>query len=263
MSTEVVISHFLSRQNRQWLAQMAPAEHPSKFNMALESAAKQYRYDMLGSDPIGGVSFQLDALNAEFIRNMKQEQPDLPTYYAVGDTGSARHPVDNRAANDILNSWQTASRRPAEMRDDQHGETGDRGAGRLQTAAPATIEYYDQSAIGQNWATEDFYARQIRHPFNANSRGYVGDDNPETNARLIAMRDRLPPGVKADYSEHGQITAPRVAPAEVRLHRRNIERDVRESIHGVERDCMIQRHDMTDLWRQVDHNQRYMNQLLR
>lgn len=252
-TTYAAIQLFLSPQNREQL-RAALQLHSASLTGAMESAARQYERDMMGSDPIGDKYFQLDALNAEFLARWGGGE-SASYQFNQSEYGTTTRQYRGESANTLLEQWQKGDRRPSSLREDQHGERGDTSAGRLSRGrvADVAIEYSDHSTEGVNWAVEDFQRRIVGHGLNSENRGYVGDGTAATDERLVAMRDRLPPGHQIDWRGGTQDAVSR---AEVRLHRRRVD-PTAESVSGTERDCISYRLGMDDLREKVAHHRAY------
>jgi len=229
------------------------------------------------SDPMPGVTVtsQVESFNKQFVFYMieyvsdhvlkKIEKPQ----YTVSDGeptsrfGPGHH---SKSANDILRTWDMHPSRGVQGRDDSHGDLAGRnsywGPGNYsdQSSQPTPncnypgnvqtgITFCDQSDMNTSNHLEQFhgtfYMQNLNKtaPNDAHFNNVIGNSDPANDRRLLNRNI-----FKAN--ERGDVNG--IKAYEQRIHRRNFDRDIKETLPGREREGLIHGYDMTSLYERND-----------
>lgn len=214
------------------------------------------------SDPIPGTTIedQVESFNCQFIidrigyiRNHVLSQ-DEPRYTVTDGMPTSRFGAKhhNSNADRQLQTWAMNPGRGVQGREDSHGENSSnpywgRGDGHVISG----IEFCDQSELNTSNHVSQLLGTSYMLALNNDSQPHTndafGNATPHSDARL--MQRRIFRSNEAGV-ENG---IPRY---ESRLYKRNLDRDVKESLQGKERDCMIHGYDVESLRCRVDNKQK-------
>lgn len=262
-----ILSEFSSAENREHLktSLINFFNNPKVFRYVNSSAdgmidnfAAKMEIELMLSDPVGKKSVyeQVEQLNRIFlagaISELKVEcYEDAAPKYGISDgVATSRHSVNHfkKSSDDILDTWR-ANRKSAPMhiRDDNQGDEG-QGMnnlyynGGLQTG----VVFCDQSDLNTSQHVDRLlgtkYVKSLNGPILYN--GYLGDGSVEGDTRLLQRR--------VFRNGYGGKTENGLNSYEIRLQRRNLDRDLKESLPAYEKDFIIQKHDMGSLNKRVD-----------
>jgi hypothetical protein len=262
-----IIAEFTSGENREFIktSLVNYFNNPKVFKYVNDNVDDMINHftekterDMMLSDPIGKKSIyeQVVMLNRIFlssaVNGIKTEcyEEAVPKFGVSDGVATSRHSVDHfqKSSDDILDTWR-ANRKSAPMhiRDDNHGDEG-QGMnnlyynGGLQTG----VIFCDQSDLNTSQHVDRLlntqYVKGLNGPVLYN--GYLGDGSAETDAKLLQRR--------VFRNGHGTKTENGLNTYELRLQRRNLDRDLKESLAAYEKDFILQKHDMESLHNRVD-----------
>jgi hypothetical protein len=237
------------------------------------------------SDPMPGVTInaQVASFNREFINStigyiIDHVVAPPPSQFVVTDGmptsrfGPKHH---NQSADRMLQTWAMNPARGVQGRDDTQGSNsanafwgdGGRGGGNASSGASngafnpnmATgITFCDQSDLNTSNHVEQllgtFYMQKLNKDSSPHTNDAFGNSTPASDARLLSRRT---------FRNNEQGVENGIENYKTRIHRRNVDRDVSESLQGTEREGMIHGHDMSSLYRRVDHKREVKAQLSR
>lgn len=217
--------------------------------------------DLSMSDPIPGVTIddQVECFNCQFMMdriNYIREHvlaPE-PTKYTVTDGmptsrfGAKHHAA---SADRQLQTWAMNPGRGVQGREDSHGDNSantywGRGDGHMATG----VDFCDQSELNTSNHVTQLLGTSYMLALNKDSQPHTndafGNATPASDSRLLQRRTfrSNEAGVENGIPRYEQ-----------RLYKRNLDRDVKESLQGQERDCMVHGHDMESLLCRVEHKQ--------
>ena len=268
-STRDIITEFNSPDNREYLATALVKKFndpnvfnylQNNFNDLVTHFIATIKEELYMSDPLPGVNIKdiVHGFNAQFIQDrsafisvhiLKNVRSDI---YSVRDGDpTSRKDVKHyqQDANKILGQWKNDSGRGVQMRSDTAADFGT-GETMPTQGMQTGVTFCDQSDIGTSLLYETlmngtYFNKLNKFPL---YNGAIGDgsyDNGESDARLLSRRSfrSNEAGVENGIPRYEQ-----------RLYVRNLDRDVRESMPGTERDCIIQKHDMKSLYCRTDKN---------
>lgn len=247
--------------------------------------AAAYEHDMSVSEPFmvrnascnepgAAISIyeQVNALNSQFltdraafIKTHLLNDTEVPTAYIVRDSDipTSRNNLKHyqSSPDNILKSWYNNASHAMTARDDTHNDHSVTGPSPyyaasahddpLHSAGMRTgIVFCDQSEIGQIEGSELIYGDKMFNVLNdtARTRLYDGAFGQGVGDERLMQR-RVFRSNEAGV-ENG------IPHYEQRLYRRQVDRDVRESLSGVERGCAIYKHDMSSLFKRVDRQRK-------
>jgi hypothetical protein len=212
------------------------------------------------SDPIPGITVadQVHCYNCQFMN----DRIGYIRVHVVGDETRARYTVNDGAptsrfgqkhhaasANRMLETWNMNPARGVQMREDSHGSGANTftGSGNVMTG----VEFCDQSDINTSNHVDQLMSTSYMLALNNDSRNGLaytnsafGNATQESDERLMSRRTfrSNESGVENGIPNYRK-----------RIHGRNLDRDIRETLQGVERDCMVHGHDMESMLARVDH----------
>lgn len=260
-----ILAEFNSQENREHLYEsiMSYFNNDATVKRLLGQSFEDFmfnysdtiRSELSLSDPLPGTTI-LDQVNCfnnqflddriEFIKTHVGEE--TAAMYMVGDgMATTRHGAKHyqAKADNILDSWRGNSGRGVQSREDPGADVYPNnpyaGDG-LKTG----VMFCDQSSLGMQRHQDMFFSGI--HALNKTDRPHentpFGVSTPEADARLLS---------RSIFRKNEAGVENGIARYESRLYNRHLERDIDEGLRGRERDCMVMAHDMTSLYRRVDH----------
>ena len=244
--TAQVIREFQSESNKLYLRRHV---HEC-LNNKMCHFIKRYETEMMNSDLIIGIPIDeyVEILNTEFlssnVTNIDTDNSNI--VYTVHDgcpKGIDGGPAttrnqSNMSADDMLKSFRRdGSTHGLTVREDNDSSES---AYYYGGGVASGITINDQTNIN-NYVSP--YDNIDSHPLNGKRSTPFGVSTPESNARLLSRRTFR-------SNEHGIENG--IPVYEQRLYRRNIERDISETLVGREREGRIYKHDMQSLYDRVD-----------
>lgn len=232
------------------------------FDRVLSEFARDAERSHRSSDLMPGITVrdQLHLSNEQFIRYflaLAGGPGEGAELYVVNDGLAASRRGDTSrlspgggrtvpSANDVLQSWNRQAGRGVQIREDPQSVNGNpyyhpAAGGR------AEVVFCDQSDVGVNQHEQRYVNTQYKAALNQ-SRDYerdpMGVSTAASDARLLSRR-------VFRNNEAGVENG--IARYEARLYRRNLDRDVSESLRGGERDYQQRGYDMTSLYTCMDY----------
>lgn len=223
------------------------------------------------SDMMSGTTYYdlLAAYNERFM----QDRSSFIMSHVLGDEVAPRYTVTDglptsrfgldhhsKGADDILNTWNMNAVRGVQAREDHQGSrrwgrnceaTDDynpyqgRGDAHLATG----VEFCDQSHLNTQQHVSQLLDNSAIVSLNRETghvNDAVGNATPASDARLLSRRIFR-------TNEHGVENGVRMG--DVRLHRRNFDRDIDETLRDAERDGLNRGYDMSSLYCRVSEKQ--------
>lgn len=162
------------------------------------------------------------------------------------------------SADDMLERWKTNSGYKVGIRDDHQGDDVYRDSRRAIRDVNPELTFCDQSEVGRNrhvdMLSEGLYWQTLNGPNCPGKRmdpglcsgGYIGDNTVATDRSLLDRRIFNTEGGRENGIHRRQKM----------LHRRNIERDISESLSGRERGCIAYNNQQSALIERVQYLRR-------
>lgn len=277
---QAILSEFQSAENRSWLRDELSErfQTPSVdrylaeyLGRAVDDFAREIAAELAESMPIRGTSTtdQVSTYNARFIGARSRFIHDhvagsATTAYVVNDglpTSRTTRAHYDRPANDILDGWRTAPGRGISAREDPQADTYGHsygrhvagysvGTGSHYQSAPymqTGIAFCDQSAIGTQNHVEQYENTSYKHALNTYGTHYdtpFGVSTPAADARLLNRRT---------FRSNEAGVENGIMRRDVRLHGRNLERDVAEGLRSGESGFIQRGFDMSGIDRRLAH----------
>jgi hypothetical protein len=201
--------------------------------------AKTVELELKLSDPIDGLTVydQVSYYNNEFIENTAKFIHDhigegvQLLQYRVGDGNKlSRYSYSHKNANTILDSWRKSPARQMEYREDPQGDNCDNN----NSSYDNTVLFCDQSALGTSNHIDSLLSGKYIMALNSTTQSHettpFGVSTRNSDARLLSRRTFR-------NNERGVENA--IPCYEARLYRRNIDRDISESLRTREHGCRI------------------------
>lgn len=283
-----IISEFTSNENKEYLRDELNNyfDDPKVFaylrigfDGLIDNFASKIERDFMLSDPVGKINIyeQIKFLNSSFLRDRKEFiNTEIFQHNTVCDKDVSKYMINDgvattrngsshykKSADNILSSWRNQRQRGVHVRDDEQGDSGmgmDNsyyGERDPNQALQTGIVFCDQTNLNTSHHMDQLLNNSYMKSLNDEKLygGAFGYSTPESDSRLLERR--------IFRNGHGTKTENGINSYEARLQRRNIERDVSETFSSYEKDCMIQKHDMTSLFERVDQkNNRKMSRHL-
>lgn len=265
-----IVFCFGGNENREYLAtqlrQYFKNHTVSKFvnehiHTLVDNFIDRIEEELSVSDPVPGttVEDQVECFNCQFIidrigyiRNHVLS-PDEPRYTVTDGMPTSRFGAKhhNSSADRMLQTWGMNSGRGVQGREDSHGDNSANPYwGRGDKHMITGIEFCDQSEINTSNHVTQLTNTAYMYALNKDSQPHTNDafGNATTASDERLLNRRTFRSNEAGV-ENG---IPRY---ESRLYKRNLDRDVKESLQGRERDCIVHGHDMESLLCRIDHKQ--------
>jgi hypothetical protein len=271
--TQSVLQEFNSAENKKYLmttlvnAFNEPTVYKflsDNLNTLVDHSADTFSQEMLNSDPLPGVTVysQLNSLNNQFlddraayIKTHLLKDHEKPNLYVLNDgMATSRKSVEHYQQNSgkILESWKQNSGRGMTAREDTQSDVYGSNPFNFSSSdgMHTGIAVCDQSNIGTSHHVEALYGDNMFQKLNNGKLwgGHLGDGSAEGDMRLLNRRIFRS---NEDGVENG------IPKYEQRLYRRNIDRDVSETLAGREREQGVYKHDMSSLYSRVDERRKY------
>lgn len=180
----------------------------------------------------------------------EQEKPDLFVVRDGGPTSRYGERWHQRSADNILDMWKNNPTKGVMMREDSHADVNAEQNQYYNGGLKTGIAFCDQSELGTSRHVDAFFNQTmnlLNGPAPLHDGGF-GRNSVAEDKRL--MQRRVFRSNEAGV-ENG------VPVYEQRLYRRNLERDVRESLPSYEKGCTVYKHDMTSLFKRIDEKNKY------
>lgn len=261
-----IIIEFTSVENRDYLRDTLFSHFGSSptvskilslnFDDFVDNFAVHIQQELNLSDPLPGTSIfdQLTSFNNQFIEDRVSfiqahaVNDNAPIYMVQDNMPTSRHSVKHfqKKPDQILESWRVNSGRGIQAREDPSSDVY--AAEYDQDQMSTGVVFCDQSELGMQRHQDLFFGGTYMQALNKTSRPHeltpFGVSTPDADARLLSRNifRKNECGV-----ENG------VMRRDARLHNRNLERDVSEGMRGGERDYINRGHDMTSLYKRIDH----------
>lgn len=273
-NTRVVLQLFNHAENLDHLRQVLIQHHSrndsvpkflrQQFAAMVRNLTDRIAHEMTSSDPMPGLSThdQMRMLNIEFLESsndfiQSRCVPDAAPRYQVGDghaTSRFGESYRNAPADAKLNTWYNDSGSGITMREDTHadGGTSTYYNGGVQTG----IDFCDQSDMNTSNHVEQFetmYVQALNVDKDPHTSVGFGQATAASDARLLSRRIFK----DNDRGQEGGIRA-----WERRLHNRHVDRDVRESLQGREREAQTYGYNMQPLYDRVAYKNEVKRQPL-
>jgi hypothetical protein len=260
-----VLSEFKSDENKDFLKK----ELINAFNDAtvfkyvsnnmdelVENFSLTFEHDMNYSEPLFGTSIYdfVKCLNLQFLKDrasfIKEQiyKRSVPTFVLNDGLATSRRGLSHyqKPANNILDSWKKNSGRGMTAREDVQSDTYETNPFHFssnEASMQTGVTVCDQSEENNSHLIDTIYNNKYFKALNSEKLwGNFGEGSTEGDERLLSRR----------IFRNGANGESSICQKEISLHRRNFDRDVREGLAGRERDCIVQKHDMSSLNKRVD-----------
>lgn len=263
--TRLVLQQFASVENKKHLQDVLLRHHlmnPEASALVRQSFDTQHTHfihrvakEMSDSDPMPGMSpvDYMRMLNIEFL----EDANDFINSRVVGESAPRYTVGDNHAtsrygstyqmapANSKLNVWYNNAGSGITLREDSHADSGH--STYYNGGAQTGIDFCDQSNMNTSNHVAQFFTPSMialnNDPDPHTATGF-GQATKASDARLLSRRIFK----NNDRGQEGGIRA-----HERRLHNRHVDRDVRESLQGREREAQTYGYNMQTLYDRIDY----------
>lgn len=227
----------------------------NNFEPMLWHFTKRVAREMSDSSPLPGLTHmdQVRMINIEFLETANEfistncTPEDAPRYQVDDGIATSRFgdAYKNAPADSKLNVWYNDTGRGITMREDSHGDAG--MSTYVNGGIRTGVDFCDQSHLNTSNHVEQFqtlYMRALNVDPEPHTATVFGVATAASDARLLSRRIFK----NNDRGQEGGIRA-----WERRLHNRHVDRDVRESLQGREREAQTYGYDMQSLYDRVQY----------
>lgn len=255
-----LLAQFTSKDNAGFLFDCLNNNDPrilsylkEHFMGSLKEFANQTWHEYTNSAPLPGVTLldELNALNKAFLNyqrgqiNIHVRVEEAPAFMLTDGQPTSRHGKKhfNMSADNILKTWQSTNSRGVQSREDRMGRQVSNQGGQMESG----VMFCDQSELGVNQHEEmllnNSYIKALNQGAPAHTYAAFGNADIDVDNRLLSRR------IFRNNEAGVENGIPRY---ESRLYRRNLERDITETLPGDSHGFKQRGYDMSDLHRRID-----------